>query len=94
MSQTQTPAAPAAPNRRGNLLRGLFVIVVLLLAALALWYFMFGRWFEETDDAYVSADMVAVSSHQPKVVAAHLPARPARGVWRVWLEARLLRVWA
>jgi membrane fusion protein (multidrug efflux system) len=43
MSQTQDTAAPAAPNRRGKLLRGLFVIVVLLLAALALWYFMFGR---------------------------------------------------
>ena len=31
MSQTQDTAAPAAPNRRGKLLRGLFVIVVLLM---------------------------------------------------------------
>jgi len=61
MSQTQDTAAPAAPNRRGNLLRGLFVIVVLLLAALALWYFMFGRWFEETDDAYVQGNLVQIT---------------------------------
>jgi len=61
MSQTQDTAAPAAFNRRGNLLRGLFVIVVLLLAALALWYFMFGRWFEETDDAYVQGNQVQIT---------------------------------
>jgi len=61
MSQTQDTAAPAASNRRGNLLRGLFVIVVLLLAALALWYFMFGRWFEETDDAYVQGNQVQIT---------------------------------
>ena len=37
MSQTSAPAAEkAAPSRRGKLLRGLLVIVVLLLAALAL----------------------------------------------------------
>ncbi|OBU50901.1 multidrug efflux MFS transporter periplasmic adaptor subunit EmrA [Stenotrophomonas maltophilia] len=61
MSQTQDTAAPAASNRRSNLLRGLFVIVVLLLAALALWYFMFGRWFEETDDAYVQGNLVQIT---------------------------------
>ncbi|KAF1055670.1 MAG: Multidrug export protein EmrA [Stenotrophomonas maltophilia] len=62
MSQTSNTAAPAAaPSRRGKLLRGLFVIVVLLLAALALWYFMFGRWFEETDDAYVQGNQVQIT---------------------------------
>ncbi|MEG2803742.1 biotin/lipoyl-binding protein, partial [Stenotrophomonas sp.] len=62
MSQTSAPAAaPAAPSRRGKLLRGLLVIVVLLLAALALWYFMFGRWFEETDDAYVQGNIVSIT---------------------------------
>lgn len=62
MSQTSAPAAaPAAPSRRGKLLRGLVVIVVLLLAAFALWYFMFGRWFEETDDAYVQGNQVQIT---------------------------------
>ncbi|GAB3061132.1 biotin/lipoyl-binding protein [Stenotrophomonas tumulicola] len=61
MSQTPNTAAPAAPSRRGKLLRGLFAIVVLLLAALVLWYFMFGRWFEETDDAYVQGNQVQIT---------------------------------
>ncbi|AHY59664.1 multidrug efflux MFS transporter periplasmic adaptor subunit EmrA [Stenotrophomonas rhizophila] len=62
MSQTSAPAAaPAAPSRRGKLLRGLLVIVLLLLAALALWYFMFGRWFEDTDDAYVQGNQVQIT---------------------------------
>lgn len=61
MSQTSNSAAPAAPSRRGKLLRGLLVIIVLLLAALALWYFMFGRWFEETDDAYVQGNQIQIT---------------------------------
>jgi membrane fusion protein (multidrug efflux system) len=62
MSQTSAPAAaPAAPSRRGKLLRGLLAIVVLLLAAAALWYFMFGRWFEETDDAYGQGNQVQIT---------------------------------
>ncbi|WP_421570368.1 multidrug efflux MFS transporter periplasmic adaptor subunit EmrA [Stenotrophomonas sp. PD6] len=62
MSQTSAPAAaPAAPSRRGKLLRGLLAVVVLLLAAAALWYFMFGRWFEETDDAYVQGNQVQIT---------------------------------
>ena len=61
MSQTPNSAAPAAPSRRGKLLRGLLVIVLLLIAAAALWYFMFGRWFEETDDAYVGGNQVQIT---------------------------------
>ena len=68
MSQTNTPDAPAAPSRRGRLLRGLLAIVVLLLAALALWYFAFGRWFEETDDAYVQGNQVQITPLVPGTV--------------------------
>ncbi|MEK0266462.1 multidrug efflux MFS transporter periplasmic adaptor subunit EmrA [Stenotrophomonas rhizophila] len=60
-SDLRPAAEKAAPSRRGKLLRGLLVIVVLLLAALALWYFMFGRWFEETDDAYVQGNQVQIT---------------------------------
>ena len=68
MSQTNTPDVPAAPSRRGRLLRGLLAIVVLLLAAFALWYFAFGRWFEETDDAYVQGNQVQITPLVPGTV--------------------------
>jgi len=71
MNSTPTPAAPsAAPSRRGKLLRGLFVIVVLLLVAVTLWYFMFGRWFEETDDAYVQGNQVQITPQVTGTVVA------------------------
>jgi len=71
MTQTSaTPQAPAAPSRRGRLLRGLLAIAVLLLAAFALWYFAFGRWFEETDDAYVQGNQVQITPQVAGTVVA------------------------
>ncbi len=64
MSQTSssdTAAATPAPSRRAKLLRGLFLIVVILLVAFAVWYFTFGRWAEETDDAYVAGNQVQIT---------------------------------
>ncbi len=62
MSQTPTPeAATVAPSRRGKLLRGLLLVVVILLAAFAAWYFLLGRWAEETDDAYVGGNQVQIT---------------------------------
>jgi membrane fusion protein (multidrug efflux system) len=61
MSQTSSDVAAAAPGRRRKLLRGLLLIVVLLIAAFALWYFLFGRWAEETDDAYVVGNQVQIT---------------------------------
>ncbi|MGB3392714.1 MAG: biotin/lipoyl-binding protein [Stenotrophomonas sp.] len=71
MTQTSaTPQAPVARSRRGRLLRGLLAIVVLLLAAFALWYFAFGRWFEETDDAYVQGNQVQITPQVAGTVVA------------------------
>ncbi|MCI2243554.1 efflux RND transporter periplasmic adaptor subunit [Xanthomonas sp. PPL568] len=62
MNQTTTPASPApAASRRGKLLRGLAVVVVLVLIALAIWYFLVGRWHEDTDDAYVQGNLVQIT---------------------------------
>ncbi|MBB5874676.1 MULTISPECIES: efflux RND transporter periplasmic adaptor subunit [Xanthomonas] len=62
MNQTTTPASPApATSRRGKLLRGLAVVVVLVLIALAIWYFLVGRWHEDTDDAYVQGNLVQIT---------------------------------
>ncbi|QDI03013.1 biotin/lipoyl-binding protein [Xanthomonas cerealis pv. cerealis] len=58
MNQTTTPDSP---SRRGQLLRGLAVLVVLVLIALAIWYFVSGRWHEDTDDAYVQGNLVQIT---------------------------------
>ena len=64
MSQTPSASPSAdtqAPSRRGKLLRIVAVLVIVLLAAVALWYFLYGRWFEETDDAYVQGNQVQIT---------------------------------
>ncbi|MCL7714272.1 biotin/lipoyl-binding protein [Stenotrophomonas mori] len=70
MSQTPSTEAPVVRSRRSRLLRGLSVLVVLLLAAFALWYFAFGRWFEETDDAYVQGNQVQITPQVAGTVVA------------------------
>ena len=54
-------AAPARKSPRGLLLRVLAVIVVLGVIAWALWYFLDGRWYESTDDAYVNGNVVQIT---------------------------------
>ncbi len=58
-----SPAATAPPRKspRGLLLRLLAVIVVLGVIAWALWYFLDGRWYESTDDAYVNGNVVQIT---------------------------------
>jgi membrane fusion protein (multidrug efflux system) len=54
-------AAAPAKNSRGLLLRLLGLIVVLGIIAWALWYFLDGRWYEGTDDAYVNGNVVQIT---------------------------------
>ena len=54
-------AAPTRKSPRGLLLRALAVIVVLGVIAWALWYFLDGRWYESTDDAYVNGNVVQIT---------------------------------
>jgi membrane fusion protein (multidrug efflux system) len=51
----------AAPRTRGKLLWSLAVVVIVLLAVIAIWYFIYGRWYEETDDAYVQGNQVQIT---------------------------------
>jgi len=71
-----TAAAPspntAAPNTtapkknpRGLLLRLLGIVVVLAVIGWALWYFLDGRWYEGTDDAYVNGNVVQITPQVP-----------------------------
>ncbi|HEY9255658.1 MAG TPA: efflux RND transporter periplasmic adaptor subunit [Stenotrophomonas sp.] len=69
MSQpTPTPPTPAAGSKRGKLLRLLAVLVIVLIAAVTVWYFMYGRWFEDTDDAYVQGNQVQITPLVPGTV--------------------------
>ncbi|MGN6738713.1 efflux RND transporter periplasmic adaptor subunit [Dyella sp.] len=74
-SQPSTPAdtqagAPAKPanNRRGFFLRLLGVLVVLAAIAWTAWYFLDGRWYESTDDAYVNGNVVQITPQLPGTV--------------------------
>jgi multidrug resistance efflux pump len=66
-TDTETPTAadntPEQPpkSRRGFLLRALLVVIVLAAIAWTLWYFLDGRWYEGTDDAYVQGNVVQVT---------------------------------
>jgi membrane fusion protein (multidrug efflux system) len=65
-------AAPntAAPkkNPRGLLLRLLGIVVLLAAIGWALWYFLDGRWYEGTDDAYVNGNVVQITPQVPGTV--------------------------
>jgi len=51
----------AVPSgKRRFLLSGLFLLVLLGLAATAFWYWTVGRWYEETDNAYVQGNQVQI----------------------------------
>ena len=68
--QGQAAATPATPknNRRGFLLRALGVVVLLALIGWGLWYYFDGRWYEGTDDAYVSGNVVQITPQLPGTV--------------------------
>ncbi|WP_346949900.1 HlyD family efflux transporter periplasmic adaptor subunit [Dyella sp.] len=71
-SQTPLAADNAAPqppkNRRGLLLRLLGVAVILAAAGWTAWYFLDGRWYEGTDDAYVNGNVVQITPQVPGTV--------------------------
>ena len=67
-SQPNGAAAPAAKSKRGFLLRALGVVVLLALIGWGLWYYFDGRWYEGTDDAYVSGNIVQITPQLPGTV--------------------------
>ncbi|MET0618487.1 MAG: EmrA/EmrK family multidrug efflux transporter periplasmic adaptor subunit, partial [Luteibacter sp.] len=66
MSQeTTAPAgavvAPPPKSRRGFFLKLLVLVVVLAIIGWVIWYFVDGRWYEDTDDAYVNGNVVQIT---------------------------------
>jgi membrane fusion protein (multidrug efflux system) len=72
---TQTPAAApvAAPNKRRGRLIVLALIVLVAIVAYAIYWYTHARFFEGTDDAYVSSDLVQITSEVAgTVIAVHV----------------------
>ncbi|URX63852.1 HlyD family efflux transporter periplasmic adaptor subunit [Luteibacter anthropi] len=66
MSQeTTAPAgavvAPPPKSRRGFFLKLLLAVIVLAAIGWTVWYFVDGRWYEDTDDAYVNGNVVQIT---------------------------------
>ena len=62
------PPMPAPKKSRGVMLRVLAVVVVLAAIGWGLWYFLDGRWYESTDDAYVNGNVVQITPQVPGTV--------------------------
>ncbi|KLD65380.1 efflux RND transporter periplasmic adaptor subunit [Dyella japonica] len=57
----ETGAAQPPKSRRGFLLKGLVAVLVLAAIGWGVWYFVEGRWYEDTDDAYVNGNLVQIT---------------------------------
>src|SRR6185312_3906713 len=56
------PSPPQTKTRsRGLMLRLLGVVLLLAAIAWGLWYYFDGRWYENTDDAYVNGNVVQLT---------------------------------
>ncbi|MFC5474079.1 HlyD family efflux transporter periplasmic adaptor subunit [Paraherbaspirillum soli] len=61
-NNSAAPATPAAGNgKRRGLLIGATVILIILLIAYGIWWMVFARHYESTDDAYVGGNVVQVT---------------------------------
>jgi len=72
MSDTAVPAPPPAgrPALRRRLLLGLAIVVIAALAIWAVFHFLLAPPAEETDDAYVAGDVVAITARDPGTIIA------------------------
>jgi len=61
MSSPQPLAATTQRGRRRRLLVLLAVVVAAAAVAWAAWYWLHGRWFEHTEDAYVQGNIVQIT---------------------------------
>ncbi|OWK30181.1 efflux RND transporter periplasmic adaptor subunit [Sphingomonas dokdonensis] len=72
MSDTAVPTPPPAgrPALRRRLLTGLAIVVVIGIAIWAVFHFLLAAPEEETDDAYVAGDVVAITARDPGTILA------------------------
>jgi len=68
MTTEFNPAAAPAPQKNGKRKRALLILAVVVVVAgigWLLWHLLVGRWHEDTDDAYVQGNVVAIT---PQIV--------------------------
>ncbi len=65
---TATAPPPVRRNPRRLLLRALAAVVLLGIIGWALWYVFDGRWYEDTDDAYINGNVVQITPQVPGTV--------------------------
>ncbi|MEC5218481.1 membrane fusion protein (multidrug efflux system) [Actimicrobium sp. GrIS 1.19] len=67
----EVPTPVAAPNRkRRTLMLLVTAVLILLLIAYGIWWALFARHFESTDDAYVAGNVVQITSQVAGTVIA------------------------
>jgi membrane fusion protein, multidrug efflux system len=64
-TSNETTAQATRKGRRSFLLRGLLIVIVLAAIAWTLWYVFEGRWYADTDDAYVHGNVVQITPRTP-----------------------------
>ena len=64
-AEVNTTTPPKKKKSRGLMLRLLGIVVVLAAIGWGLWYFLDGRWYESTDDAYVNGNVVQITPQVP-----------------------------
>ena len=72
-TETQSDANPGAANSNGKRNRRLLILAVIVAIGVVLYlayYFLHARFFESTDDAYVTTDLVQVTSEIPGTITA------------------------
>jgi membrane fusion protein, multidrug efflux system len=67
IAETKNAEAPKK-GRRGFLLRALLIVIVLAAIGWTLWYVFEGRWYADTDDAYVNGNVVQITPREPGTV--------------------------
>src|SRR6185312_14346857 len=63
-------ATPPPKKSRGFMLRLLGIVVLVAAIGWGLWYFLDGRWYESTDDAYVNGNVVSIGADDGALVHA------------------------
>ncbi len=63
-----TKAPPPPKKSRGFMLRLLGMVVLVAAIGWGLWYFLDGRWYESTEDAYVNGNVVQITPQVPGTV--------------------------